>query len=519
MTSRSQPMDDPTSPADQDVLLNLLLEEEGYRLCSNSSIRPIDKTGPLPLSFAQQRLWFLSQLEGNSAIYNIPATVKLIGTLKVAALEHAIVEIIQRHAVLRTSFSMLDGQPVQVIHALTTTNLLQVIDWSSLPALEHPAAVQRLAVEEAQHPFDLNRDPLLRVTLVILNQTEHILLLTMHHIVSDGWSIGIFVRELSELYKAFVKGEPSPLPPLPIQYADFADWQHQSLTPKKMTSAITYWKQHLGGQFPVLQLPTDRLPPQVETHWGARQTLVLSKPITETLKQLSQQEGVTLFMTMMAAFKILLYHYSEQEKILVGTPIMGRNQTETEDLIGCFVNTLPLYTDLSGNPSFLELLDRVRQVTLAAYTHQDLPFEKLVQELLPQRNVNQDALFRVWFAFQNFPMPVLDLPGLTLTVLTLDSTGVQFDLECFVLEGTESLNVWINYNSNVFESVTIAQLLTRFERLLLAITEYPNKNLRALVEKLEEVEKQQRLLRAKELETLNIQSLKMIKRNAKGIPK
>ena len=279
---------DPTgvpSLTDQELLLNLLLEEEGYSSCFDSSIPVVDQTKPLPLSFAQQRLWFLSQLEGNSAAYNIPAAVKLIGTLNVTALEQAIGTIIERHSILRTSFSILDGQPIQKIHALTTTNLLYVIDWRSLPKVEQPEVmVQRLALEEAQRPFDLNQAPLLRVTLVILSQTEHILLLTMHHIISDGWSLGIFVRELSELYKAFIRGEPSPLAPLPIQYADFAHWQHQWLTPERIASAIAYWKQHLRDRFPVLHLPTDRPPPLVETHWGARQSLVISKPTTDALR-------------------------------------------------------------------------------------------------------------------------------------------------------------------------------------------------------------------------------------------
>ena len=497
---------------DTEALLNLLLEEEGYSSSGSPSIPSVDLTTPLPLSFAQQRLWLLSQLEGSSEAGNISGAVRLSGSLNVTALEQAIIEIVQRHTILRTSFSISPGHTVQIIGD-APSSLLKILDWQDVSEAQQLTAIQQFAIEEAQYRFDLTQAPLLRATLVILSQQQYVLLVTMHHIVSDGWSIGIFVRELSALYQAFCNGRTSPLPPLPIQYADFACWEQRQYPDSEMTeTAIAYWIRQLGGSFPVLKLPTDRPRLPVQNHEGMRQSLVLSQQMTTALKTLSRQEEGTLFMTMLAAFQTLLHYYTGQEQIIVGTPIVGRNRTEIEELIGCFVNTLPLYSDFSGNPCFLQLLDRVRKMTIGAYAHQDLPIEKLLQELAPQRTLNQDPLFRVWFAFQNFPMSALKLPGLTVKLLPMESTAVQFDLECFLLEGAGSLNIWLNYRRDLFESTTISRLLMLFETLLLAIIEQPETHIDTLMQNLSQAEKHHELNKVKEFEAIDLKSLQNIKR-------
>ncbi|WP_414574316.1 condensation domain-containing protein, partial [Nostoc sp. CCY 9925] len=294
--------------------------------------------------------------------------------------------------------------------------------------VEREAETMRLASEEAQRPFDLSQGPLLRATLLRLDEKENVLLLTMHHIVSDGWSTGVLVREIAVLYEAFSAGKLSPLPELPIQYTDFAYWQRQWLQGEVLETQLAYWKQQLAGAPQVLELPTDYNRPAVQTFQGASEPLVLPKALSEGLKTLSQQEGVTLFMTLLAAFKVLLHRYTKQDDIMVGTPIANRNRTETEGLIGFFVNTLVIRTELSDNPSFQKFLTQVREVALGAYAHQDLPFEKLVEELQPERNLSHTPLFQVMFVLQNAPIPPLKLSGLSLSPLKLNTTTAKFDL-------------------------------------------------------------------------------------------
>ncbi|MFB3092706.1 MAG: condensation domain-containing protein, partial [Dehalococcoidia bacterium] len=368
---------------------------------------PASRDGDLPLSFAQQRLWFLEQWEPNSSIYNVPVALRLTGPLNVAALEQSLNEISRRHEALRTTFSVVDGQPAQVI-APKLNLTLPVLDLRELTEIERDAEVQRLVVEEAQAPFDLAQGPLLRASLLRLGQEEHVLMLTMHHVVSDGWSLNVLFRETTTLYQAFSTGEPSPLPEIPIQYADFALWQRQWLQGEELESQLAYWKEQLDGIPPVLELPTDRPRPAVETFRGAQQFLLLPDALTRSLKALSQREEVTLFMTLLAAFQTLLHRYTGQDDILVGFPIANRNRAEIEGLIGFFVNTLVLRTDLSGEPTFRELLGRVREVALDAYTHQDLPFEKLVAELHPERDISRNPLFQVIFQLFNTSSMVED---------------------------------------------------------------------------------------------------------------
>src|SRR4028119_1622371 len=441
-----------------------------------SPILPVPRDENLPLSFAQARLWLLAQLEPDSPAYNIPAAFRLTGLLNVTALSQSLSEIVRRHEVLRTTFPSVDGQPKQVI-SLHTALKLPVIDLRELPPDQGLSEAQRLATEEAQQSFDLATGLLFRVKLLRLEEAEHMLLVTMHHIVYDGWSYDIFLRELAALYDAFSSGKPSPLPELPIQYADFAHWQREWLQGEVLESQRDYWKQQLNGSLPILQLPTDYPRPPVQTYQGGYQSLELPKNLTKALKDLSQQERGTLFMTLLAAFQTLLYRYTGQEDIIVGTPIAGRNQVEAEGLIGFFVNTLALRTYLSGNPSFQELLGRVREVALGAYAHQDLPFEKLVEELQPERDRSRTPLFQVMFVLQNTPTSALELPGLTVNSLNIDSGTAKFDLTVFIMETAQGLRASLEYNTDLFNAATITRMLGNFQTLLEGIVANPQQRL------------------------------------------
>ncbi|GAX45183.1 McnC protein [Tolypothrix sp. NIES-4075] len=445
---------------------------------------PILREGNLPLSFAQQRLWFLDQLTPNNPFYNVPAALHLKGSLNSIALEQTFNEIVQRHEALRTNFVMVQGQPVQIINP-TLKISLPIIDLRQLPQAEREIQARQLTTQEAQRPFNLSTDSLLRVTLLQLDETEHILLLNMHHIVSDGWSIGVLIGEIAALYTAFSSGQPSFLPKLAIQYADFAQWQHEWLQGDVLETQLAYWQKQLNG-ISMLNLPTDRRP-AVQTYQGARQLLQLPKSLSEALETLSQQEGVTLFMTLLAAFKILLYRYTQQEDIAVGSAIANRNRSEIEQLIGFFVNSLVLRTDLSGNPTFRELLSRVKEVALGAYAHQDLPFEKLVEELHPERNLNQNPLFQVVFALQNAPMSALELPGLILSPLEFDTTTTRFDLEFHLWEREANNQLWVDsskgisgfviYRTDLFDEATITRMLEHFQILLEGIVANPEQRI------------------------------------------
>ena len=428
----------------------------------------------VPLSFAQQRLWFLEQLVPGNPFYNVPTAVRLSGPLNITALEQTFNEIVRRHEALRTSFQMVEGQLVQVL-APHLNVPLPVVDLEQLPTTAREQAVRQLTAQAAQRPFALAIGPLLRVQLLRLGVDEHVLLLTMHHIVSDGWSIGVLLRELGVLYTAFATGQPSPLAELPLQYADFAQWQRQWLQ-GEVSTQLAYWRQQLDN-LPVLELPTDRARPPVQSYRGATQYLSLSLELTQALESVSQSAGVTLFITLLAAFQTLLYRYSGQTDIPIGSPIANRNRSEIEGLIGFFVNSLVLRTDLSGNPTFQELLERVREVALGAYAHQDLPFEKLVEELQPERDLNRNPLFQVVFALQNAPLEALTLPGLTLSPLDIDPGTTRFDLEFHLSahsgslgslgsEPSNQLEVLAVYNTDLFDSATITRMLAHFETLL-----------------------------------------------------
>ncbi|MDZ8224136.1 non-ribosomal peptide synthetase [Nostoc sp. ChiVER01] len=438
----------------------------------------------LPLSYAQQRLWFLDQLEPNSASYNIPLALRLVGNLNQAALEQSLQEIIDRHEALRTNFITVDGQPLQIIREQRTGNkeqgIVSIVNLKHLSTNEQEITTQQLVQQEAIQPFDLANQELIRATLVLLNETEYVLLVCMHHVVSDGWSMGVFVQELAALYKAYSEGEPSPLAPLPIQYADFALWQRDWLQGDALQTQLNYWQQQLKDAPTLLSLPTDRPRPAVQTFAGATQEFPLSVELTNRLTKLSQEGGCTLFMTLLTAFDILLYRYTGQSDILVGTPIANRDRSEIEGLIGFFVNTLVMRTNLAGDPSFSELLGRVRQITLGAYTHQELPFEMLVEALQPERNLSHTPLFQVMFALQNAPMSKLELAGLTISFLTAESKTTKFDLSLSMYNsGTGLVGVW-EYSTDLFDSSTIERMTGHFVTLLEGIVANPKERISQL---------------------------------------
>jgi len=451
---------------------------------SAPSIEPIPRDGELPLSFGQQRLWFLDRLEPGSPLYNNFAALRLTGTLNVSALEQCLNEIVRRHESLRTTFSEAEGQPIQIIVPELTLSL-PVVDLTHLSEVEQEAKVLELAVQEARQSFDLTHGPLLRVTLLRLAEDgspgggEHVIFVTMHHIISDGWSVGVLIQEVAALYEAFSAGKPSPLPELPIQYADYAHWQRQWLQGEVLETQIAYWKQQLDHP-PVLELPTDRPRPAIQTSRGANQWFELPQNLSQALEDLSQQEGATLFMTLTAALQTLLYRYTEQEDICVGSPIANRNRAETEGLIGFLLNTLVIRTDLSGDVTFRELLGRVREVALGAYAHQDLPFEMLVEALQPERDMSRSPLFQVMFDLQIAPLPALELPDLTFSLLKVDNGTAKFDLALSMEQGEDGLSGYLNYNTDLFDAATITRMLGHFHTLLEGIVADPGQRISAL---------------------------------------
>ncbi|BAY66402.1 amino acid adenylation [Calothrix brevissima NIES-22] len=429
-----------------------------------------------PLSFAQSRLWFLNQWETHSSFYNISGAVHLIGSLNIAALEQSINEIVRRHEILRTNFVTVEGEAVQAI-APSLSLTLSVINLQNLPEVERMAEALRLCHSAAQQPFDLAQEPLLRITLLQLGAAENVLQLTMHHIISDGWSMEILMREVAIIYSAFSQGQLSPLAELPIQYKDFAKWQQQWLQGELLETQLAYWQQQLNGHSPVLHLPTDRPRTAIQSFQGASQFFYLSPELTQALKQLSQQEDVTLFMTLLAAFKTLLYRYTFQEDILVGSPIANRHRSELEDLIGFFVNTLVLRTNLSDNPSFRELLGRVKQVALGAYSHQDLPFEYLVNKLQLERDLSHNPLFQVMFVLQNPPSQEFKLPGLSLRFLEQEQQTAKFDLTLSMQERDSGIQALFEYKTDLFDAATISRMVGHFQTLLESIIVHSNQKL------------------------------------------
>jgi amino acid adenylation domain-containing protein len=455
-------------------LLNFLRHDRGSTI---SRIAP--ETKDIPLSFAQERLWFLNQFEGASATYNIPAALRLTGILNLDALHQALAEIVRRHEALRTSFANLSGRPIQVIHSHATLDL-EVVNLQHLPDNERELAVKQQIQQSALTPFDLESTPLMRCSLLQLSSTESVFCINMHHIVSDGWSIGVLVQELSALYPAYCAKEPSPLPELEIQYADFAVWQRQWLSGEVLERQLKYWMSQLQGAPELLQLPTDRPRPSVQTDRGATHSLSLSQELAQKLQALSRQSGSTLFMTLMAAFATLLYRYSGESDVVIGSPIANRNRSEIESLIGFFVNTLVLRSRLEDDLSFEQLLQQVRANTLTAYEHQDLPFEQIVEALRPQRSMSHSPLFQVMFDLQNTPLGQVELPGVKLSNLRSEIDIAKFDLTLSMAETPMGLDCAWEYSTDLFETSTIERMASHFENLLSAIVANPQQTVSEL---------------------------------------
>ncbi|HEU4558917.1 MAG TPA: amino acid adenylation domain-containing protein, partial [Longimicrobium sp.] len=426
---------------------------------------PVDRDRPLPLSFAQERLWFLDRLEGGSAAYNLPAALRLGGELDVDALERTLAEIVRRHETLRTVFREVEGGAVQVIAPFASFDL-PVEDLSGIPEAAREAEVRRRTAENAARPFDLAQGPLFRATLLRVMAEEHVLLLCIHHIVSDGWSTGVLHRELGALYAAFAGGEPDPLPQLPVQYADYAVWQREQLQGEVLDRQIGYWKEQLAGAPALLELPTDRPRPPVQSHHGAREPFDLSRSLLDRLQALGRSEGATLFMVMLGAFQLLLSKYSGSEDVVVGSPIAGRTRREVEELIGFFVNTLVLRTDLSGDPSFREVLRRVREVTLGAYEHQEVPFERLVSELQPERSLSHSPLFQVMFTLQNVDRSGSGLAGLRMEGVGAEVETTKVDLALTAVPHEDGVGGALEYSTALFDRSTARRMLEHLERIL-----------------------------------------------------
>ncbi len=473
-------------------------------------LKPVARNSNLPLSFAQQRLWLLQQLEPDSAAYNGSNALLIDGNINLEALTTSINEIIKRHEILRTSFNSLDGQAVQKI-ANELKISLSIIDLQNLSDTEQQAEVKRLTVIDAQKPFDLTQTPLLRLSLIRLKTEKYLLLVTMHHIISDAWSAGIFIQEISVLYQAFSTGKPSPLPELPIQYADFAVWQQKWLQGKVLYNQLTYWKQQLKNTKTTLKLPRDKFSNEI-TSAGKQYHFALNSELSQKLDILSQQREVTLFMTLLTIFNTLLYSYSQQEDILIGSPIANRNRSEIEGLIGFFVNTLVLRTDLSNNPTFTELIQRVRKISLDAYAHQDLPFEKLVAELQPERYRDRSPFFQVWFVLQNAPTAKLQLSGLNLALLDIETDVVRHDLKLDLTKTESGIKGFFEYKQDLFSKTAIANFTDRFKTISNLIIEQPELKLDELITVVIDAEKEEQKLKGDRFKQQQIQQLSKFKR-------
>ncbi|HZG43377.1 MAG TPA: condensation domain-containing protein, partial [Longimicrobium sp.] len=469
---------DKLSPERRALLQKLLRQQAGHAL-EPGAIRPRAGGGAAPLSFAQQRLWFIDRLEPGSAVYNVPITWRLGGALDERALERALGEIVRRHEVLRTVFAEVDGSPVQVA-APFGGFALPVEDLSGLGEADREAAVGRRVGEEAWRPFDLAAGPLFRALLLRLGAEEHVLSLCMHHVIGDAWSTGVLFRELSALYEAYRAGRESPLRELPVQYADYAAWQREQLEGQALERQLAYWRERLGGAPELLELPTDHPRPAVQTYRGASVPVELSPELLERLEALGRSEGATLYMVLLSAFQVLLGKYGGSEDIVVGSPIAGRTRKEVEELIGFFVNTLVLRTGLGGDPSFREVLGRAREVTLGAYEHQEVPFEKLVAELRPERSLSHTPLFQVTFTLQNAGGGGGTLAGLEVSGVGAAAEIAKFDLSLTLTATARGLLGTLNYSTDLFERGTVERMLGHLERVLEQVSADPDVRLSRL---------------------------------------
>ncbi len=435
-------------------------------------IQPRDKSAIPELSYAQQRLWFLDQLIPGNPAYAFCNIVRMIGKLDVASLEKSFQEIVNRHENLRTSFVLEGEKPEQHIRDHLKIDF-PVIRLDNLPEQEREAALQKCAAEEARKPFDMATGPMFRVSLAVISDTQHAVLLTMHHIVYDGWSLAVLFRELKELYEAFSAGRESTLQPLKIQYADYALWQRKEVESGAMQNQRAYWQQQLGGHLPTLQVPSDRQRPNTPGYAGAMHWFYLSRELTTELEMLARREDSTLFMVLLAAFSLLLYRYTGEEDILVGTPIANRNRREIEGLIGFFINSLVMRTSMTGNPDFCQLLERVKSMASDAYANQDYPFEKLVEDLHPDRHIGQNPIFQTMFALQNTPPPPDKIGEMDFSIEEVDSGTAVFDITLSMYENEAGLNGYFEYSTEIFEAATIERMAENFRQLLQSIVDAP----------------------------------------------
>jgi hypothetical protein len=479
---------------------------------------PVPRGGPLPLSFAQQRLWFIDQLEPGSPLYNIPVALCVEGPLHPTLLERCLGEIVGRHEALRTTFVLMGDEPAQMI-APPGPVALPVIDLQAVPDPARTVELERLAREEGEIPFDLARGPLLRVTFLPLEPGASALLLTLHHVISDGWSMRVLIHELVELYRA-AAGSSSSLPELPVQVADHAVWQRAWLRGDVLDAQLADWRRHLAGAPTVLELTTDRPRPAVTRQRGRRVFRLLPGALAERLRELGRREGATLFMTLLAAYDILLAQRSGRRDLLVGTPIAGRSHPEAEGLIGCFVNLLPMRAELSGDPSFRELLQQVRATTLEAFRHQDLPFEALVDELGLERGLAHHPLVQVAFTFDEPRLETLEVPGLTVRPLRPEGgeTRAQFDLTLNAWLRPEGLGTALTYNTDLFRPATAERLLDDFEVVLRRVAEQPALRLSELTDALTQADQERRTASQDEMGSVRAEKFKRLRRRGVSAP-
>jgi acyl carrier protein len=447
-----------------------------------------------PLTHNQRRLWFQDQLVPGNSFYNSCGTVQLSGRLEVEALRRALSQIVERHEILRTSFRVIEGEPQQVIGPVVELRI-PLVDLSELGEREREREARRLATEAWRSPFELAAGELLRVSVLRLSEQEHALVASMHHIVGDAWSMSVLTRELQLLYEAYAGGRESPLAPLAIQYADYAVWQQEWLGGAALEEQLGYWKRQLRGCPAQLQLPTDRARPAVQSHRGSYLEFELEGELAGAVRGVSRREGVSLFMTLLAGFQALLQRYSGADDVVVGVGMANRPQVETEELIGCFVNMLVLRTDLSGSPTFRQLLERVREVTLEAYAHQMAPFEKVVEAVQPVRDLSYTPLFQVAFGVDNAPKQKLELQGLNQSALPFDYEAVRYDLSLWVVEQDAGLKAYWTYSTDLFEERTIARMHHHYETLLRHAMAQPETPLDLLRMQSEEEERREQVRR------------------------
>jgi len=511
--------------AQKRALLQQMLQKKGIDKSSDNTISKQTSVAP-PASFLQEGLWFLDQFDPGQATYNVPGATKITGPLNHRALEKTLQEIIRRHETMRTTFENKLGRPVQII-AKEHSFKLPLVALSETDAESQMNKVSALATEEARRPFDLAKGPLFRAFLIKISSELHILVFNIHHIITDGWSMGVFTRELFKLYEAFSQNKSAPLEELPIQFADFAVWQRNWLRGETLEKQLSFWRKQLNEPLPVLELPPDKPRPAFQSGKGGHETLVLPRLLSVALRKLTQREDTTLFELLLAAFNLLLCLYSKQYDIVVGSPVANRNQKELELLIGYFVNMIPLRADLTGDPTFVDLVKRIRQVTMDAYAHRDLPFGKLVEELNIKRDPSRNPVFQTEFILltqehapaiygYGFRSPIkkkMQLADLTLEPVEVESGVAKFDLVVLLWDVDDGISGTFEYNTDLFESATIKKMITHFEKLLHSIASNPDLPISKYIEQLPAPTAKAAPARSAQRKQLNLKKISQKRRN------